>query len=566
MKYLSFIKLLVVSCILMVTCTCTTVQANNATFNVSSLPKHTDLATALNAKFGNLRYKDTAIIHFDKPGTYTIDGVVLLKCNVVMTGLGADKTVLVLSKDNRKPLKGADAFLAFIGKLGQPITVSISDLGIKLKEHDGIWWEKSRFHAVKIYHASKVDIKRVNSYMSNAVITNYDMRVCSNVTVEDCIISNYNNCKAGGNLWLRGEMHNISIRNNKFYKYGNDEALAFFSKTIDANKDVRGDIRRTNIKVIDNEFYYEHNDKFIDGLFNDMYFSVLTSETDSNYCCDMRGFELARNKFVANDLCKRFINFQFQPIDKHSDFSVHDNEFISNNVNSRERFYRMDIDVWDCTKQQDTIVVSNNTMTNNYPLMNPYSGTGYTFLLIRGGNVLLEGNKVNNRITASPDGKEYGINLLWSGKEGGAATLRNNVCKGLARIITLESGGGIGHFSLKATNNYFQGRTTVYCKKIDRLDLDFRNNTFDCNHNSFFLEEFASNGTLIFNNNKVTVSTGNGRLMNHYGASNTTNSMRFENLEVKGNEFRGVKSQDDMMKHMTNVRKQKVNSNSFRKY
>lgn len=566
MKYLSFIKLLVASCVLMVTCTCTTVQANNATFNVSSLPKNTDLATALNAKFGNLRYKDTAIINFDKPGTYTIDGVVLLKCNVVMTGLGADKTVLVLNKDDRKPLKGADAFLAFIGKLGQPITVSISDLSIKLKEHDGIWWEKSRFHAVKIYHASKIDINRVNSYMSNAVITNYDLRVCSNVTVENCIISNYNNCKAGGNLWLRGEMHNINIRNNKIYKYGNDEAVAFFSRTVDAIKDTRGNIKRTNIKVNDNEFYYQHDDKLIDGLFNGMIFSVITSENDVSNSCDMKGFELARNKFVINDLCKRIIYLQFTAVDKHHDFVIRDNEFISNNVNSNEKFYRMDIDVWDESKQQDTIVVSNNTMTNSYPIMNPYSGTGYTFLLIRGGNVLLEGNKVNNRITTSPDGKEYGINLLWSGKEGASFTLRNNVCKGLARIITLESGGGIGRVSLNAFNNYFQGRTSIYCKKIERLDLDFKNNTFDCNHNSFFLEEFASNGTLIFNNNKVTVSTGNGRLMNHYGASNTTNSMRFENLEVSGNEFRGVKSQDDMMKHMTNVRKQKVKANSFSKY
>ena len=564
MKQLSNIKVTVVTAILLMASL--GLQARTVTFKVSSDLKHSDLATALKGKFSQLTYADTAIINFDKAGTYTLDGVVTLKCNAIITGAGADKTTLLLNKDDRKPLKGSDAYVTIAGTMQNPITVSMSDLSIRLKEHNGIWWEGSEFHAFKIYHAGKVDIHHVNSYMSDAMITNFDLRVCSNVTVDHCVISNYNNCLTGGNLWLRGEMHNIYIHHNKFYKYGHDEALAFFSRTINANRGIDGNITRTNIRVTDNEFVYQHKDKTTPGMVNQILFSVLTSDRDMTHGCDMRGFELARNKFVANDLCKRFINFQFQPIDKHSDFSVHDNEFISNNVNSRERFYRMDIDVWDCTKQQDTIVVSNNTMTNNYPLMNPYSGTGYTFLLIRGGNVLLEGNKVNNRITASPDGKEYGINLLWSGKEGGAATLRNNVCKGLARIITLESGGGIGHFSLKATNNYFQGRTTVYCKKIDRLDLDFRNNTFDCNHNSFFLEEFASNGTLIFNNNKVTVSTGNGRLMNHYGASNTTNSMRFENLEVKGNEFRGVKSQDDMMKHMTNVRKQKVNSNSFRKY
>ena len=279
--------------------------------------------------------------------------------------------------------------------------------------------------------------------------------------------------------------------------------------------------------------------------------------------CDMRGFELARNKFVANDLCLRFVHFQFGDTDKHRDFTIHDNEFISNQVYPDSACYHMDFDVRDASVQPDTIVVRNNTLTNNHTLMNPYNGSGYTFVLVRGGNVLLDGNRITNNVSVAPDGKYYGINLLWSGKEGGSATLRNNVCKGLARIITLESGGGIGHFSLKATNNYFKGRTTLYCKKIDELDLDFRNNTFDCNHDYFFLYDFASKGQLVFNNNKVIVSTGNGKLMAHYGKDNSTSSMRFEKLEVKGNEFHGVKSQSDMMTFMTNVRKRSVKSNTF---
>ena len=51
--------------------------------------------------------------------------------------------------------------------------------------------------------------------------------------------------------------------------------------------------------------------------------------------------------------------------------------------------------------------------------------------------------------------------------------------------------------------------------------------------------------------------------MAHYGKDNSTSSMRFEKLEVKGNEFHGVKSQSDMMTFMTNVRKRSVKSNTF---
>lgn len=562
MKLPSIIKVLILTVITLVSVS--PAQARSASFNVSSLGRQSDLATAINNKLKNLSYSDTAIINFDKEGIYTLDGVIVLSCNVIMAGTGAESTLLILDKNDRKPLNGSDAFFNFLGKPEHTISVSIHDMGMKLKEHDGIWWENSRFHAVKIYHANKVDISNVNSTMSNAIITNFDLRVCSNVTVEHSTISNYNNCRDGGNLWLRGEMHNINIHHNKFYKYGNDEALAFFSRTVNAIHSTNGNISRSNIKVTDNEFYYQHDDKLIDGLFNDMLFSLQTSEKTSNYSCDLRGFEMARNKFFVNDLCKRILFFQFCESDKHRDIVIHDNEFFSNNVDASEKFYRMDVDIKDMSKQQDTIILRNNNLTNNYTIMNPYSGTGYTFVMVRGGNVLLDGNKINNRINRSSDGKDYGINLLWSGKEGGTATLRNNVCRGLYRIITLESGDGISHFTLNATNNYFQGRTTLYCKKIDRLDLDFRNNTFDSHHDYFFLQDFASKGTLIFNNNKVTVTSNHGQLMGHYGNKTSTSSMRFEKLEIMGNEFRGVKSQNDMTKHITNVRKRTVKSNTFR--
>ena len=561
MKYSCLVKATALAVTLLVACA--TLQARTVTFDVSSMSRNTDLASALNNKFNGLTLDDTAIINFDRPGTYILDGVLVLRCNVEISGMGTDNTMLVLNKDDRKPLKGSDAFLGFAGRLGHPITVSISNLSIKLKEHDGIWWETSQFHAIKIYHADKVDIRNVNCTMSNAFITNFDFRVCSNVNIQDCIISNYNNCKGGGNLWLRGEMHNINIHHNKIYKYGNDEAVAFFTKTVDALRDTKGNISRTNIKVTDNEFYYQHGDRVTQGLYNDMLFSVLTSLEDNVNCCDMRGFELARNKFVIDDLCKRIIHLQFNAVDKHSDFVIQDNEFITNKVNSSETFYRMDIDVWDGSAGQDTIVVRNNKVTNNYAIMNPYNGSGYNFLLVRGGNVLLEGNKITNRATTARGGKGYGIYLLWSGQEGGTVTLRSNVCKGLGRIATLESGSGIENFKLKAYNNYFQGRTTIYCKKIQRLDLDFRQNTFECNHNDFFLQNFASRGSVVFNNNKVTVSTNGGRLMGHYEGNSS--SLKFEKLEVTGNEFRGVRSQDELMKHMTNVSKRTVKSNAFLK-
>ena len=141
--------------------------------------------------------------------------------------------------------------------------------------------------------------------------------------------------------------------------------------------------------------------------------------------------------------------------------------------------------------------------------------------------------------------------------------MRNNVCKGLARIATIESSKGIAPFSVNAVNNYFQGRTTLSCNNVERLDLNFRNNTFDCNYPVFFLQNFAKTGKVLFNNNKVTVSTGNGTFMYPPAGKASTSSMKFERLEIMGNEFHGIKSQNEMVDNITNVKKRKIKSNAF---
>ena len=94
------------------------------------------------------------------------------------------------------------------------------------------------------------------------------------------------------------------------------------------------------------------------------------------------------------------------------------------------------------------------------------------------------------------------------------------------------------------------------------MNLEFTGNTFMSNSPSFFLQEFAPRGTVVFNYNDVTVTTGGGQLMTHWG-SNDTRSMRFERLEMKGNKFKGVKNESDLLRNVTNVRKRKVSSNAI---
>lgn len=169
-----------------------------------------------------------------------------------------------------------DTFIKAAGTRERPITVSIHDVAINLKQHKGIWWENTAMFGVKIYHANKVDICRVNSYADNAIFTNFDLRVCSNITFKNCNITNYNNCMAGGNLWIRGEACNVYIADNTFRKYGNDEIFGIFEATVDAHTNRLAHVARENISVSNNKFIYGSEDGRCD-IFNDVLVSFNTA-------------------------------------------------------------------------------------------------------------------------------------------------------------------------------------------------------------------------------------------------------------------------------------------------
>ena len=154
------------------------ISAITRVVNISELEG--ELTRALRVQVLGLTYNDTIVINFDKVGSDTICGTVLAQCNVVMRGMGRCKSTIVL--DNGSNQDGFiafqdDSFFTFRGLLAHNISVSISDLSFKIKEHSGIWWSSAEKYAVKIYHADKVSINNVDSYLINAFCTNFDLRV-----------------------------------------------------------------------------------------------------------------------------------------------------------------------------------------------------------------------------------------------------------------------------------------------------------------------------------------------------------------------------------------------------
>ena len=543
-------------------------QARNIDINVNTIKG--DLTMQLRSMCNRATYNDTVVLNFGK-GTVTIDGSLELKCHVVIKGAGSKKSTIILDNgSDRNGFKAFtdDSFIKVYGTLKNPVTLSISDVTFKLKEHKGIWWQDSRDqYAVKVYHANHVDIHDVESYMQNAKITNFDLHVCSNVYVSDCIIFNHNNCDTGGNLWVRGTMDNINIKRNKFYKYGNDEVVAIFDRLVDNSKEyIRGKAVRTNIFIEDNEFYYgDYKGKDKDAsAYNQMLLSLITDHKKSEDRCITRNFHANGNKFYINDVCTRCMYISFDPADAHENIYIENNQIVNSALKTDMRYYRQDIEVNDLSSCGDTIHIVGNSVKNKDIVINNSGNSGYSFLLVQGGNVDMRNNKIVNDATINPlDGKITGVQLVWCGASGGVVNMRDNVCKGLKFISTVGAGNGTKSFTLNASNNYFSGDTRIYCNKIKQLDLNFTGNTFVSHDMNFFLQEFASRGTLIFNNNQVTVNSGSGRLMTHWDKT-SLESKRFDKLEVKNNIFKGVKNEQDLLRHITNTGKRSITGNSIR--
>ena len=521
--------------------------------NVSELQG--ELTRALRQQVQGLTYNDTIVINFDKTGTDTVCGTITAHCNVIMTGQGRCKSTVIF--DNGTNQQGFvafndDSFFVFSGTLEHNISVTISDISFKLMDHTGIWWELAAKYAVKIYHANGVTINNVDSYLKNAVCTNFDLRVCSNVTVTNCNLYNYNNCLAGGCLWLRGAMHDINISGNRFYKYGNDESLAFFSRLVDANTNTSGDVTRSNIIVKDNDFYYGYNGGDKNDIFNDMQFSLISGD-DSPYSCTTNNFLFSNNRFQINDLVKRTISIRFNDGDSFSNVEFNNNIFTDNYIGSIKRYYRNDIEVYGNPLHPDTVFFRNNIFTNYNPVVNAYNSNGAAFFLVEGSQICLDSNILANYVTSdTATTSEIGVTLVWCGVAGGDVTLRNNMSRNLKHLARVAAGNGISKFKLNATGNTFHGDTKIYCDVIDTLNIDFRKNLFISNNMTFFLQEFATTGSLVFNENNVFVETNGGKLMAHWN-SNPTSSMRFNRLEVRNNLLRGINSTENMLKYITNV-------------
>ena len=133
---------------------------------------------------------------------------------------------------------------------------------------------------IKNWYAKEVVVYNCDSTLSNGKISNLDIRVADDITIDKCHFINENGLflvsdehipgKSKPNdygciIQIRGQVNNVRISNNKFEKYGNDEALAFFGNSIMFDKYAdktpewkQNYIPRRNVEVTNNTFTYRY--------------------------------------------------------------------------------------------------------------------------------------------------------------------------------------------------------------------------------------------------------------------------------------------------------------------
>lgn len=533
--------------------------------------KGKDVTKLLRSELANLSHNDQANILLSKKGAYYISGTVVANCNVSLTGVGENSKIVLCNGTDSNGFKAFtdDSFLEFTGTINSTISVSISNLSINLQDHKGIWWlpatdgEYTEKFAVKIYHAHSVSVRNVNSALRHAHCTNFNLRVCSNITFENNTLSNYNNSATGGILWIEGATENVNIRNNIFNKYGNDEAIAFYATQVKISGGIPtyARISKKDINITNNTFNYGYNGKDKASVMNDVLISFFTNGSGKANNSSLENLNFSHNKLNIEDPMRITMLFDIGELGTYHNLAVKNNQFINEADNAKdEQFYKTDIKINDESdySTQPQIEITDNSFINKCPVLTKWGSSGLSHIQMNGGNVAIANNQFDDNQAAQA--KRGGIIAYIT--SGAIVSLKDNYAKGLEMISDISSGDGVDKVDLSASGNQFEGCTTIYCDKVNLLNLKFDNNVFKSSNMNFFLQEFAKQGSVVFTNNNVYVNGGSGQLMTHWTSSGT-NNLRFNYLEVKGNTFYGIDSAQKMLINIKSIGKKIIENNIF---
>ena len=198
---------------------------------------------------------------------------------VSITGCGKDTIIYFGNKTNFE--YDPDSVIKISGSENVPVSANISDLVIRndstgkkgesLPEATTDWKlgnenGAKKEYLIKCYFVKGFTMTNVETELNDVICTNLDFRDCEDVEIHDCRFVNNSLCREAGCVWMRGNVINVSVHDNEFCKYGNDELFAVWNDGKKEDKDITKDIYVTqrNISFCHNKVYYKPNGEGID--------------------------------------------------------------------------------------------------------------------------------------------------------------------------------------------------------------------------------------------------------------------------------------------------------------
>ena len=165
-----------------------------------------------------------------------------------------------------------DAIFNIQNPHSNPVDVVVSDIefrvAFKLQDVESAqmhehWYDPTICPVLfKVYEASSFKMFNVKMYSQYLNFTHVFIHWCENVDIRNCVFKNYNARKIGGNLWLCQRVKNVTIVNNDFYKYGNDENIAIWGDSIMSRDEIHCYNSKDTLVGLDDEKYANRHLEF----------------------------------------------------------------------------------------------------------------------------------------------------------------------------------------------------------------------------------------------------------------------------------------------------------------
>lgn len=494
-------------------------------------------------------------------GSFTLDYNILFHChNVIIKGAGQDRTVLNINQDIDYY---GDSLISLKGAEGDEISVSISDLTIQsnvtqlqANQRNYKLTQEESF-LIKCYHVKSFEMRNVTINVQNIETTCLNLRRGFNIDIRECTFINYNRRWTGGGIWLQGDQENITIEDNDFYKYGNDEVIGIWGSNNFAGTNDADEISKKNINICYNRFYCQdgnggentssiisENSEDWDGC-NQRFITVYTSQRDNvervneNYvqrstpCLyTVNGIHITNNEITINAPIHYLFTVAFDKYTKFKDIAIRNN--IINygdwlvtgdtpgskgvedfNIGYDTTFGSSNIPGNYDQTSDEAFLIEENTITCGCNVRNtdtynnePCYVDCHRCLEIDGVAVLFNKNRIlYTRGTFTEDEgntAHKGIELFYVNDKGGSIIFNDNHCEGLKLLLyAYGSGVTIPFVRLYGCGNYLHGNARLAYNNLEESHVTLIGNEFISDYQLFLISEYANTGTVVFTGNRV---------------------------------------------------------------